>query len=190
MGYLGLQFKVYGYAFSCKVNLSFNCHISTLPVFWEKTKLKIISSISALEVKRMKAAVMFVRFSHISACKHFNIPWGATNPWAKPHHQWACEQVFLFGFILVRLLPFGVHQLLQSTRQCHFRNCPSGRVCSAGELRLSLELSNSTLSLWMTKEQKLVHIPQSLPLHTHGTSCYLNTVQYTLQATPGCASLR
>lgn len=122
--------------------------------------------------------------SHISTCKHFSIPRGATN--SEPNHTITGvvkKLGLVFMYILARQLPILQNSSYNLTQQCC---CQTDR--SAGMLRSSMGISNSLVLWWMWKEQIIIHIPQSLPLHTHRTSCYLDTIQYTLQSQPGCAS--
>lgn len=75
----------------------------------------------------------------------------------------------------------------QSSRTfCYYLTQQTGQLACWG---LQQEFLNSPIPRWMRRTQIIIHIPESLPLHTRRTSCYLNTIQDTQQSKPGCASL-
>lgn len=109
--------------------------------------------------------------SHISTCKHFIIPWGATTSESnhgvpglvRKHLCWvAC--------IPAKALPVPQINSYNLTQQCSWPDR------SAGMLRLPGGISNSLKLWWMWKEQIIIYIPKSPSLQTHRTPCYHNTL--------------
>ena len=98
--------------------------------------------------------------SHISTCRHFIIPRGATN--SRPSHAVTLALVEKPSFALVSFTPAVANPAEQLWRSVQAVSRPDR---SAGMLVL----------WWMQRGQIIIHIPQSLPLHTHSTSCYLVT---------------
>lgn len=118
--------------------------------------------------------------SHISTCKHFIIPRGATNP--EPNHTITLpvRKASLFGFMFSsQTVASSAEQLVQSHPELILATLwMPGRLADTPGLQRGI--SNS-LFLWlMRNEQIIICIPQSLPLQTHRTPCYLNTILYAL----------
>lgn len=115
--------------------------------------------------------------SHISTCKHFSIPRGATNP--KPNHSisGACEKASLFGFVYSSQ-KVAIHQ----NNSYNSPSSVAGQTSLHRQVCWQAEVVPGTFKFlkipqWVRKEQIIIHIPQSLLLHTQRTSCYLNTLQ-------------
>lgn len=111
--------------------------------------------------------------------------------WAKPHHHWPCEKNLLRW--LSCILYWYSWQSGRTTctiPPCNVTGISDQPDQSDDVLRWSKGTSNSLIPQLMRKGLIIIHIPQSLPLHTHRNSRYLDMIQYVQQPQSGCASLR
>lgn len=115
--------------------------------------------------------------------------------WAKPHHYWACEKVFLFAFMYsCQTVAIPAERLVRShPHSCYWPHRPAGQVSRHVEVvHGNLEIP-WFLSGW-GGGRAIIQIPQSLPLHTHRISCSPNMIWGILTPVwwvkPACASFQ
>lgn len=100
---------------------------------------------------------------------------------AKPHHHWPCEEKKNLLCWLSSILYWYSWQSSRTT--CTISSCKVTGISdqpdqSDNVLRQSVGTSNSLIPQLMRKGLIIIHIPQSLPLHTRRNSHYLDMIQY------------